>query len=89
MGKSRSATCVVAYLMKHYDLDPKDALERLRESRPFAEPNPGFMEQLEIYSHMLDAPDQAESDQIYQKWLKERFSGEWWTWERRYRESKL
>jgi dual specificity phosphatase 12 len=47
------------------------------------------MEQLEVYNHMLEAKDDIEYDQIYQRWLKERFTGEWWTWDRRYKESKL
>ena len=39
----------------------------------------GFMEQLETYSHMLKAKDEEESQQIYQKWLKEREPGDWWS----------
>ena len=89
MGKSRSATVCCAYLMQKYQISPHRALSQVCEGRPVCSPNFGFMEQLEVYSHMLKAKDQADSDRIYQKWLKERFSGEWWTWERRYKEGKL
>ena len=40
------------------------------------------MGQLEKYSHMLDTKDDAEYGRIYRRWLKERFTGEWWTWDR-------
>jgi dual specificity phosphatase 12 len=89
MGKSRSATVAVAYLMHKYGISPHRALSQVCDGRPVCSPNPGFMEQLEVYSHMLDTKSDAEYDQIYQKWLKERFTGEWWTLDRRYKESKL
>lgn len=40
MGKSRSATIVVAYLMRKYGKTPDDALSQLCEGRPVCEPNP-------------------------------------------------
>lgn len=89
MGKSRSATIVCAWLMRTYGLSPLKALVQLCEGRPVCSPNPGFMEQLGIYSHMLKAENSAESDSIYKKWLGERYTGEAWTWDRRWRESKL
>ena len=49
MGKSRSVTVAVAFLMSKYpDLTPTQAVERIREARPIAEPNDGFMAQLEV-----------------------------------------
>ncbi|KAF2155614.1 dual specificity protein phosphatase 12 [Myriangium duriaei CBS 260.36] len=71
MGKSRSATCVVAYLMKRFDLWPKEALAKLREARPFVEPNPGFMEQLQLFRGM-GMPDEMDSIPAYQRWLYKR-----------------
>lgn len=71
MGKSRSATCVVAYLMKQYDLSAADALAKLRESRPFVEPNSGFMEQLQLFREM-NMPDDLDSQPAYQRWLFKR-----------------
>lgn len=49
MGKSRSVTVAVAFLISKYpDLTPTAALEKIREARPIAEPNEGFMKQLEV-----------------------------------------
>lgn len=83
MGKSRSATIVCAYLMGKYDLTPTQALAQVCEGRPVCGPNLGFMEQLEIYSRILKAEDEAAADQVYRKWLDERFIGDPWTWEAR------
>ena len=69
MGKSRSATLVMAYLMRKYHISPYEALSQLRESRPVCGPNDGFMEQLEIYHRMLQAPDTVRAQSIYEHWL--------------------
>lgn len=89
MGKSRSATIVCAYLMWKYGVTPDEALKQLCEGRPVCSPNPGFMEQLEIYSEMLKAPNKGKADEIYQNWLKNRFTGDWWTWDKRRSAAKL
>lgn len=99
MGKSRSATIVIAYLLwnshrrspsassdptpqhnrapkssrdttpdKSDALTPETALTLLRESRPVAEPNDGFMEQLHLY-HSMGCPDTIDSQPKYQRWL--------------------
>ncbi|KAL8842767.1 MAG: hypothetical protein Q9176_002403 [Flavoplaca citrina] len=54
MGKSRSATTIIAHLLHTYPKThtPTTALALLRQSRPLCEPNPGFMAQLELY-HLL------------------------------------
>lgn len=71
MGKSRSATAVCAYLMYRYGLSPDEALAKLREARPFCEPNDGFMKQLELY-HKIGPQNDVKESSIYQKWLFER-----------------
>ena len=71
MGKSRSATVVCAYLMQRYGLSPAEALAQIRETRPFCEPNEGFMKQLELY-HKTSTPDNIEESSLYQRWLYER-----------------
>ena len=48
-GVSRSATLVLAYLMARERLSLKMALQRVREARPTAMPNQGFLRQLEKY----------------------------------------
>ncbi|KAF4551847.1 Tyrosine-protein phosphatase yvh1-like protein [Elsinoe fawcettii] len=71
MGKSRSATAVVAYLMKRFDLSTEDALAKLRESRPFVEPNDGFMQQLRLFRSM-GMPEVLDEVPAYQRWLYQR-----------------
>ena len=71
MGKSRSATCVMAYLIQKYRVTPQEALEQLQRSRPICEPNPGFMQQLELY-HQWQTPVHLDSEPAYQRWLYKR-----------------
>lgn len=51
-GVSRSATIVIAFLMKRYGLDVCQAVERVKAAREVIAPNDGFMAQLELYSRM-------------------------------------
>jgi dual specificity phosphatase 12 len=71
MGKSRSATIVIAYMMSTFHMTPTQALAQLRESRGVCEPNPGFMKQLELYYEM-STPEDVESNPSYQRWLYQR-----------------
>ncbi|KAG9840449.1 dual specificity protein phosphatase 12, partial [Aureobasidium melanogenum] len=71
MGKSRSATCVIAYLMQKYHISPAEALEQIRQSRPLCEPNEGFMKQLELY-HEMQTPENVEDTPTYQRWVYQR-----------------
>ncbi|KAJ2933914.1 hypothetical protein H1R20_g3153, partial [Candolleomyces eurysporus] len=48
-GISRSATVVAAYLMYSKKLSPTEAVDLIRLARPFVSPNPGFLNQLEVY----------------------------------------
>lgn len=45
-GVSRSVTIVIYYLVKTLGISVKDALQMIRQCRPIANPNPGFMKQL-------------------------------------------
>lgn len=83
MGKSRSATLVVAYLMWKYSLDAGMALGQLCEGRPVCDPNPGFKEQLSVWDKMCRAQTEDESRAIYEDWEKTRFKGEYWEWDKR------
>jgi dual specificity phosphatase 12 len=89
MGKSRSATIVCAYLMWKDSMTPGDALKQVCEGRPICSPNPGFMEQLGVYHEMLKVRDEGKAEEVYQRWLKQRFRGDWWTWDKRARGTKL
>ncbi|KAJ5484996.1 hypothetical protein N7539_004984 [Penicillium diatomitis] len=73
MGKSRSATMCIAYMMHKQPgaLTPQTALDIIRQSRPLCEPNEGFMRQLELY-HEMGCPDDVTENRIYQRWLYHR-----------------
>lgn len=71
MGKSRSATVVIAYLMQKHNISPSDALAHVRQARSIAEPNEGFWKQLELYSEM-QTPDNVEETPAYQRWVYQR-----------------
>ncbi|KAF2100675.1 phosphatases II [Rhizodiscina lignyota] len=75
MGKSRSATIILAYLLStHPHMDPDSALALLRESRPLCEPNFGFMQQLRLYYDMRcpATADALAASPPYQRWLYQR-----------------
>lgn len=88
MGKSRSATFVVAYLMWKFHLNPTTALNQLCEGRPVCDPNPGFKEQLSVWEKMCKAETEEKSRAIYKEWEKTRFKGEYWEWDKRTEELK-
>lgn len=69
MGKSRSVTIVIAYLLRQYKQHTvPSALALIRESRPIAEPNDGFIRQLKLYREM-GCPRDIEAHPKYQRWL--------------------
>lgn len=69
MGKSRSATICIAYLMYRNPqrFDPETALEVIRRTRAIAEPNDGFMKQLWLY-HEMKCPDDVTGHPNYLRW---------------------
>ncbi|XP_060217681.1 dual specificity protein phosphatase 1-like isoform X4 [Lycium barbarum] len=52
-GKSRSATIVIAYLMKKHGMSHSEAFQLVKSRRPVVSPNAGFMTQLENYDKTL------------------------------------
>lgn len=61
MGKSRSASVVIAFVMKTYNWSLQKALDFVKSKRSCINPNDGFMKQLEIYEGILDASRQRHS----------------------------
>ncbi|ESO05611.1 hypothetical protein HELRODRAFT_77266 [Helobdella robusta] len=55
MGVSRSASTVIAYLMKGHQFTLEHAYQMVKQRRSCVQPNPGFMKQLIIYQGILDA----------------------------------
>ena len=75
MGKSRSTTILISYLISQDpQLDPRSALDLIRHTRSSAEPNSGFMEQLSLYHNMRCPSTQEALDNhpLYQRWLYRR-----------------
>jgi len=50
MGVSRSASVIIAYLIKYKNMSYEEATRAVKEKRPCVEPNSGFMLQLKTYS---------------------------------------
>ena len=48
-GISRSATLIIAYLIRDHGFTPERALDLLKTIRPCVQPNEGFMRQLDDY----------------------------------------
>ncbi|KAL1838382.1 hypothetical protein VTJ49DRAFT_2723 [Mycothermus thermophilus] len=84
MGKSRSVTAIIAYLLwkcpRRFQAPTSreavaKALEWIRRSRPIAGPNEGFMSQLELWYDMgcpTDNDNAVEKHPAYQRWLYKR-----------------
>eukprot|EP00906_Rhabdomonas_costata_P019325 RCo028233 len=67
-GKSRSASLVIAYVMRAYGMSLDDALAKVQELRSCAKPNSGFMKQLRElearskHDQVVAAEDVAEDE---------------------------
>ncbi|XP_036425146.1 protein phosphatase Slingshot homolog 3 isoform X2 [Colossoma macropomum] len=61
MGVSRSASTVIAFVMKQQGWSLDHALNHVRERRPIVQPNEGFLRQLQTYSGILSASKQRHS----------------------------
>lgn len=56
-GVSRSATIVLAYMMRKLHIPLDTAIKELRKDRPCIDPNLGFVIQLRAYQSHLEIPD--------------------------------
>lgn len=54
-GRSRSVTVVVAYLMRTYGMRLAQALAHVTSRRKVAQPNPGFLRQLQNFDQLLES----------------------------------
>ncbi|KAG1663990.1 Protein phosphatase Slingshot 2 [Nymphon striatum] len=61
MGKSRSASVVIAYVMKAYNWSLAKSLDLVKKKRNCINPNDGFIKQLTVYEGILDASRQRHS----------------------------
>ncbi|KAL3243774.1 hypothetical protein MRX96_019724 [Rhipicephalus microplus] len=63
MGISRSASVVIAYVMKAYGWDLRQALDFVKTRRSCIKPNSGFLKQLETYQGILHASKQRHNSE--------------------------
>lgn len=63
-GISRSATVVIAYLMKRHKIPPRSALNWVRENRPECDPNGGFRKQLDRWCDYLESRNQIDKSMV-------------------------
>ncbi|KAK6430678.1 hypothetical protein LTR95_013162 [Oleoguttula sp. CCFEE 5521] len=89
MGKSRSAAAAMAYLMWKEGVSKEVALGWVCEGRPVCGPNPGFMEQLDVWGKMLAIEAGPERRKVYDAWEKGRFRGMAHEWEAREMKARL
>ncbi|KAM1216077.1 hypothetical protein ACFX2J_012406 [Malus domestica] len=61
VGRSRSVTIIVAYLMKKHGMSISQALEHVKSRRPQASPNAGFISQLESFERSLCADEENKT----------------------------
>ena len=59
-GKSRSATVVLAYLMDTEGMSLQQAMSTVKRVRPIANPNEGFLIQLQHYETLCRNPRQGK-----------------------------
>lgn len=52
LGRSRSVSAVIAYLIKFCNKTCKESLSLVKKSRPIVNPNIGFIDQLEKYERI-------------------------------------
>ncbi len=53
MGKSRSATILIAYLMKFYNYSYDGAFNYVKKLRKIVNPNAGFVKQLKLFEKFV------------------------------------
>ncbi|EMR11183.1 hypothetical protein PNEG_00776 [Pneumocystis murina B123] len=66
-GISRSTTIVGAYLMQRLKISKEEAILYIKKVHPDAEPNPGFMEQLQLFHDCNYVLNQEMK--LYRQWL--------------------
>ena len=54
MGRSRSATLIIMYLMYKFNISLKLALQLVKYRRKVVDPNAGFIEQLDKFEQMMN-----------------------------------
>jgi hypothetical protein len=66
-GVSRSATIIMAYLIKHYCLTYTESFETVRKARHWVSPNQGFREKLKEWAVKNNRSEPIENINLYQR----------------------
>ena len=66
MGISRSASIVIAYLIKTQKLTCQEARELCQARRPIVQPNVGFLMQLEEWDEKVNNRQYNQEDEVDQ-----------------------
>lgn len=74
-GVSRSATCVIAYLMQERELSFEDAFSFASKRRPVIFPNMGFQRQLTEFERLLQVKRQFSVPKHVNKDVLSKLSG--------------
>jgi protein tyrosine phosphatase len=69
-GISRSATTVIAYLMKFHNMTLGQAFQHTKERRRIINPNTGFVEQLRRFEHTVREVNDNDAFQFVLYWLR-------------------
>jgi protein-tyrosine phosphatase len=49
MGKSRSVSAIIMYLINYHNMTYEESLEHIKKTRPIAKPNSSYIKQLIEY----------------------------------------
>lgn len=74
MGRSRSATIIVAYLMKFAQMSFMEARRKVQRKRSDININPGFTQQLHVWDIVKNNWENRETYPEYRSW-KMSFAG--------------
>jgi protein-tyrosine phosphatase len=68
MGRSRSVSIILAYLMKYQNLNYHEAREFVQTRRGDINPNAGFVQQLQVWDQIKDNWEDREAGSAYRYW---------------------
>ncbi|KAG4305334.1 hypothetical protein PORY_001504 [Pneumocystis oryctolagi] len=66
-GISRSTTIAAAYLMQTLKISKEKTIELIKKTHPHAQPNPGFIDQLQLFEDCDYTPNEGKKK--YREWL--------------------
>lgn len=77
VGKSRSVSILMMYLMYTYHLSTVDSIKTIRLTRPIAQPNRGFLQQIRLFEKndcdiksAMKEYNALKTDDHHQPWLR-------------------